>query len=85
MTTTIAQTLTLFSAAVMLLAAAAWTLLRRRAEARRVAQRIGVTFAVFGLAAGYVWLELGPDLDHRLLTRERPLLAQPGSPQEQEV
>ena len=84
MTTTIAHTLTLFSAAIVLLAAAGWALLRRRGEARRVAQRIGVTFAVFAFAAGYVWLEAGPELDHRLQARERPLLAQPGL-QEQEV
>jgi hypothetical protein len=59
-------------------------LLRRRGEARRVAQRIGVTFAVFAFAAGYVWLEVGPELDHRLRAQDRPLLARPG-PQEQDV
>ena len=72
MTTTIAHTLALFSTAVALLAAVAFALLRRRGEAQRVARRIGVTFAVFGLAAGYVWLEVGPDLDHRLQARDGP-------------
>jgi hypothetical protein len=74
MTTTIAYTLTCFSGNVVLLAALAWLLLPRRREARRVAQRIAVTFGVFALAAGYVWLELGPDLDHRLQAHGRPLL-----------
>lgn len=84
MTTTIAHTLALFSTAVVLLAAVAWALLRRRGEARRAAQRIGVTFAVFALAAGYVWLEVGPDLDHRLQAQDRPLMGRSGL-QEQEV
>jgi hypothetical protein len=78
MTTVTAYLMTLFSGAVVLLAAIAWALLRRRREARKVAFRIGVTFAVFALAAGYVWLEVGPALDHRLEARERPLL--PRSP-----
>ena len=84
MTTTIAHTLTLFSTAVVLLAAVAWALLRGRGEARRAAQRIAVTFAVFALAAGYVWLEVGPNLDYRLQVQDRPLLGGSG-PQEQEV
>ncbi len=78
MTTATAYLITLLASAVVLLAAAAWALLRRRREARETAFRIGVTFAVFALAAGYVWLEVGPKLDHRLEARERPLL--PRSP-----
>ena len=85
MITTIAYTLTLFSTAVLLLAIVAWGLLRRRrGEARQAAQRITVTFAVFALATGYVWLEVGPDLDYRLQAWDQPLLARP-APQEQEV
>jgi hypothetical protein len=84
MTTAIAYSLTLFSTAVLLLATTGWALLRRRDEARRAAQRITVTFAVFAIAAGYVWLEVGPDLDHRLQAWDQPLLARP-APQEQEV
>ena len=84
MTTTIAYTLTSFSAAVVLLAAVSWLLLRRCREARKAALRIGVTFGVFAVAAGYVWLEVGPNLDHRLEVRERPLLANP-APREVEV
>ena len=84
MITTIAYTLTLFTTAVLLLATVTWVLLRRRGEARRAAERITVTFAVFAFAAGYVWLEVGPDLDHRLQAWDQPLLARP-APQEQEV
>ena len=84
MTTAIAYTLTLFSTAVLLLAVVALALLRRRGEARRAAQRITATFAVFAFAAGYVWLEVAPDLDHRLQVWDQPLLARP-APQEQEV
>lgn len=84
MITTIAYTLTLFTTAVLLLGAVAWALLRRRGEARQAAQRITVTFAVFALATGYVWLEVGPDLDYRLQAWDQPLLARP-APQEQEV
>ena len=84
MITTIAYTLTLFTTAVLLLAGMAWALLRRRGEARQAAQRITVTFAVFALGAGYVWLEIAPDLDHRLQAWDEPLMARP-APKEQEV
>jgi len=35
---------------------------------------------VFGMAAGYVWLDLGPDLDARLAAHDRPPLAGPDRP-----
>ena len=84
MITTIAYTLTLFTTAVLLLAVIAWALLRRRGEARQAALRITVTFAVFALATGYVWLEVAPDLDYQLQAWDQPLLARP-APKEQDV
>ena len=77
MITPIAQTLTLFCTVVVVLAAATWVATLRRHTPRQVAHRIAVTFGVFAVAAGYVWLAVGPDLDARLAQRDRPLLAQP--------
>jgi predicted acyltransferase len=77
MITTIAQTLTLFCTIVVVLAGATWVATLRRHTPRQVAHRIAVTFGVFAVAAGYVWLDVGPDLDERLARRDQPLLAQP--------
>ena len=77
MISTIAQTLTLFCTVVVVLAAATWIVTLRRHTPRQVAHRIAVTFGVFAVAAGYVWLDVGPDLDARLAHHDRPLLANP--------
>jgi apolipoprotein N-acyltransferase len=76
----IAQTLTLFCTVVVVLAATIWVLTLRRHTPRQVAHRIAVTFGVFAVAGGYVWLDLGPDLDARLAAHDRPLLADPVRP-----
>jgi hypothetical protein len=79
MITAIAQTVTLFCMIVLVAAALAWLWARGRgSSAEPVATRIAITFAVFALAAGYIWLELGPDLDGRFAHRDRPLVAEPG-------
>ena len=80
MISAIAQTLTLFCTLVVVLAAASWVLTLRRHTPRQVAHRIAVTFGVFALAAGYVWLDLGPDLEARLAAHDRPPLADPARP-----
>jgi hypothetical protein len=78
MITAIAQTLTLFCTVVVVLAATTWVATLRRHTPRQVAHRIAVTFGVFAVAAGYVWLDLGPDVDARLAQRgDRPLLGAP--------
>ena len=77
MITTIAQTLTLFCTIVVVLAGATWVLTLRHHTPREVAQRIALTFGVFAVAAGYVWLDLGPNLDARLARYDQPLLAEP--------
>jgi len=51
---------------------------------RRAANRIAVTFGVFALTAGYVWLELGPEVDRRLAAEANPTVIQP-PPREQDV
>jgi apolipoprotein N-acyltransferase len=76
MITTIAQTLTLFCTVVVVLAATAWIATLRRHTPRQAAHRIAVTFGVFGVAAGYVWLDVGPDIDARLAHHDRPLLGE---------
>jgi hypothetical protein len=76
MITTIAQTLTLFCTVVVVLAAASWVLTLRYHTPRQVAHRIAVTFGVFAVAAGYVWLDVGPDLDARLARHDQPLLGE---------
>jgi drug/metabolite transporter (DMT)-like permease len=80
MIATIAQTLTLFCTLVVVLAAATWVLTLRRHTPRQIAHRIAVTFGVFAVAAGYVWLDLGPDLDARLAAHDRAPLADPERP-----
>jgi hypothetical protein len=77
MITTIAQTLTLFCTVVVVLAATTWIATLKRHTPRQVAHRIAVTFGVFAVAAGYVWLDLGPGLDARTARQDRPLLAAP--------
>ncbi len=75
MITAIAQTVTLFCLIVVLSAALSWLWARwRGSSAEQVATRIAITFGVFALAAGYVWLDLGPGLDGRLDHRDRPLV-----------
>jgi hypothetical protein len=63
MMTAIAQMLTLFCTVVVVLAAATWVLTLSRHTPRQVAYRIAGTFGAFRVAAGYVWLDLGPDLE----------------------
>jgi hypothetical protein len=77
MITAIAQTLTLFCTVVVVLAAATWVATLKRHTPRQAAHRIAVTFGVFALAAGYVWFDLGPDLDARLAQHDQPLLGDP--------
>ena len=84
MLTQLAFTVLQFSLAVV-----AWALLirvfcRRGSEVGRAAVRVAVLFGVFAVAAGYVWLTLGPEIDHRLQVRDRPLLLKP-APFEMEV
>ncbi len=73
-----------FSVAVVACALLACVLTRRGSGPRRAAVRLAVMFGVFALAAGYVWLELGPEIDHRLEVRDHPLLLRP-MPDEMEV
>jgi hypothetical protein len=53
-------------------------------RARRAAHRIAVTFGVFALAAGYIWLEVGPAFDRRLAADQHPTILKP-PPREQDV
>jgi hypothetical protein len=51
---------------------------------RRTANRIAATFGVFALAAGYIWLEVGPAVDRRLAADHHPTVIPP-PPREQDV
>ena len=77
MITAIAQTLTLFCTVIVVVAAATWAATLNRHTPRQVAHRIAITFAVFAVAGGYVWLALGPEIDGRLATSFAPLLGDP--------
>ena len=78
MITAVAQTLTLFCTVIMVAAASGWLLARARwINGAQAAQRIAVLFAVFAVASGYVWLDLGPDLDARLAQHDQPLFGDP--------
>jgi hypothetical protein len=73
-----------FSATVVAFALVAFVLSRRGSELRRAATRMAVVFGVFALAAGHVWLKLGPEIDYRFEVRDWPLLLKP-EPFEMEV
>lgn len=73
-----------FSLVVCALSLGVGRVRRLRQGVRRAANRIAVTFGVFALAAGYVWLEVGPEVDRRLAAEANPTLIQP-PPREQDV
>ena len=78
MITTVAQMLTLFCTVAVVVAATTWVATLRRHTPRQVAHRIAVAFGVLAVAAGYVWLDVGPELDERRLVRhDRPPVADP--------
>ena len=84
MTTHTAWIVLEFCLVVCALALALRQVRRFNPTARRTATRIAVTFGVFALAAGYVWLEIGPHVDQRLTVQtDRPLISPP--PQQQDV
>lgn len=47
---------------------------RRRPKLRSLAVRLITIFGIFAVAAAYVWLDLGPRLDHRIALQNQPLL-----------
>lgn len=69
----------LFSLAVLAAAAPGLALGRRRRRVRAACARLLAGFGVTALAAGYLWLAVAPELDHRLLVRERPWVAPEGA------
>ena len=77
MVTQLALTLLQFSAVVTALAVLARLVSRPGTEPRRAAARVAVLFGVVALAAGYVWLGLGPEVDLRLRHRHDPLALRP--------
>jgi hypothetical protein len=72
MVTAIAFSVLCYSLVVGLAGLATWLLGLRFAALRRAGARITLTFAVFAIAAGYVWLELGPHLDLEVRLRHEP-------------
>ena len=66
-----------FCASVAAFALLARVLTRPGSELRRTAVGVAVMFAVFAVCAAYVWLALGPEIDHRLEVRDQPLLVNP--------
>lgn len=66
-----------FSALVAVFALLARMLTRPGSELRRTAVGVAVMFAVFAATAAYVWLALGPEIDHRLEVRDQPFLFNP--------
>ncbi len=77
MITQLALTILQFTGLVAALAILARLVSRLGTEPRRAATRVAVMFGVFALAAGYVWLELGPEVDFRLRHHHDPLALQP--------
>jgi hypothetical protein len=47
---------------------------RRRPRMRSLALRLIAVFGIFAVAAGYVWLDLGPQIDQRIALHDQPLL-----------
>lgn len=77
MITSTAWTAFLCAGGTVLLALAGLLVTRRGSPARRIAARILAASGVLALGAAYVWLELGPEVDHRLESRYRPLVDNP--------
>jgi len=74
MVTTIAYYLLLYCAGVLGGALALRLCARRRPRMRALTARIFAVFGIFALAAGYVWLDLGPKIDHRIAVHDQPLV-----------
>ena len=55
-----------YSASILFCAILVRLLVRRPAQVRALATRIATVFGVICLAALYVWLEVGPEIDARL-------------------
>ena len=66
MITTTAMNVTLFSAAVVLLAVILRVLLGNRPQVRAMSARLLAVFGMFAGAGLYVWVSLGPEVDRRL-------------------
>jgi hypothetical protein len=73
-----------FSLAVCTLSVVVGRVQRFGLAVRRAANRIAVTFGVFALAAGYIWIEVGPEVDRRLAAESYPMVIQQ-PPHEQDV
>ena len=72
-----------FSTGVVSAALCLWLGGRRWPEVRTVALRVAVAFAILLAASGYVWLDLGPAVDARLMAQQQPIL--PAPPQQVEI
>lgn len=81
MITTVAFYILLYSGGVLLLAAGLRLLGRRF---RGLATRIAAVFGIFALAAAYVWVDLGPEIDHQLASHDQPLIV-PQGPRQIEI
>jgi len=84
MVTTIAFYLLLYCASVfggglVLRLCARW-----RPKMRPLAIRLIAVFGIFALGAGYVWLDLGPEIDQRIALQDQPLLL-PEPPRQIEI
>jgi hypothetical protein len=78
MITTTAMNVTLFSAAVVLLAVFLRVLLGNRPQVRSTSARLLAVFGMFAGAGLYVWLSLGPEVDRSLAKAKAPA-AVPGA------
>lgn len=74
MITTAAMNVTLLSAAVVVFAIALRLIAAARPAARGLSARLLALFGTFALAALYVWLALGPELDRRLVQAPLPVI-----------
>lgn len=74
MVTTIAFYLFLYCAGVLGGALVLRLCARRRAKLRSLTARLLAVFGIFAIAAGYVWIDLGPRIDHRIALQNQPLL-----------
>lgn len=84
MTTHTAWIVLNFSLAICVLSFGVGRVRRVGQGARRAANRIAVTFGVFALSAGYIWIEVGPEVDRRLAAESYPMVIQQ-PPREQDV
>lgn len=74
MVTTAAMAVTVYSGVLAFIGAVLLLAARTRPRLRRAGARVMTIFGIFALASLYVWVELGPEIDGKLVSSSYPRL-----------